>query len=41
MEPKVRAAIEFLEEKDGEVIITLPETLVKALQDKTGTQITR
>ena len=41
MEPKIKAAIEFLEERDGEVIITLPETAVKALQGKTGTRITR
>jgi len=41
MEPKIRAAIEFLQERDGEVIITLPETATKALQDKTGTRITR
>ncbi len=44
MEPKIRAAIEFLEETDEsprEVIITLPETAVKALQGKTGTRITR
>lgn len=41
MEPKIGAAIEFLEERDGEVIITLPETAVKALRGKTGTRITR
>lgn len=41
MEPKIGAAIEFLEEKGGQVIITLPETLTKALQGKTGTLITR
>lgn len=48
MEPKIRAAISFLEERDArfhprerEVIITLPETAVKALQGKTGTRITR
>jgi carbamate kinase len=41
MEPKIRAAIEFLEKRDGEVIITLPETAVKALHGKTGTRITR
>ncbi len=47
MEPKIRAAIRFLEETDGrspsrerEVIITLSETAVKALQGKTGTRIT-
>ena len=41
MAPKIGAAIEFLEERDGEVIITLPETANKALQGKTGTRITR
>lgn len=41
MEPKIKAAIKFLEETDGEVIITLPETAIKALQGKTGTRITR
>jgi len=41
MEPKIEAAINFLEEKDGEVIITLPETATAALQGKTGTRITR
>ncbi len=41
MEPKVGAAIEFLEETDGEVIITLPETASKALRGETGTRITR
>ncbi len=47
MEPKIRAAIQFLEETAGrspsrerEVIITLAETAVKALQGKTGTRIT-
>jgi carbamate kinase len=48
MEPKVRAAIMFLEEanptEDGherEVIVTLPETSLAALQGNTGTRITR
>lgn len=47
MEPKIRAAIMFLEEADSnrgrvrEVIITLPETALAALQGKTGTRITR
>jgi len=43
MEPKIRAAVMFLEETDPsrerEVIITLPETAVKALEGKTGTRI--
>jgi carbamate kinase len=45
MEPKIRAAITFLEEpgqhRKREVIITLPETSLAALQGKTGTRITR
>ena len=45
MEPKIRAAIEFLQEADElaqrEVIITLPETAIAAMQGKTGTRITR
>ena len=45
MEPKVQAAIEFLQEtaslpEEREVIITLPETALMALQGKTGTRIT-
>jgi len=47
MEPKIRAAIMFLEEandhssRQREVIITLPETAMKALAGETGTRITR
>jgi carbamate kinase len=47
MEPKIRAAVMFLEEADSdrqrerEVIITLPGTALAALQGKTGTRITR
>lgn len=48
MEPKIRAAIEFLERanestppREQEVIITLPEVAMKALQGKTGTCITK
>lgn len=45
MEPKIRAAIEFLQalndETPREVIITLPGTAMAALQGKTGTRITR
>lgn len=45
MEPKIRATIEFLQESDGqaqrEVIITLPEMAMAALQGKAGTRITR
>lgn len=47
MEPKIRAAIMFLEEanpdqrREREVIITLPETALAALEGKTGTRITK
>ncbi len=47
MEPKIRAAVMFLEEpnkdqsREREVIITLPEVAAKALEGKTGTRITR
>lgn len=47
MEPKISAAVMFIEEtsrhssRDREVIITLPETAVKALEGKTGTRIVR
>jgi carbamate kinase len=47
MEPKIRAAVMFLEETDKdlsrerEVIITLPEVAARALEGKTGTWITR
>jgi len=45
MEPKIRAAIMFLQETDPsrerEVIITLPETALRALEGKTGTRIIR
>ncbi len=51
IEPKIRAAIKFLQEmaesaqppfphQKREVIITLPETVTEALEDKTGTRIT-
>jgi carbamate kinase len=46
MEPKIQAATMFLEEvnsnqqREREVIITLPETALAALQGKTGTRIT-
>ncbi len=45
MEPKIRAAIQFLQECDQgaqrKVVITLPETAISAMQGKTGTRITR
>ena len=47
MEPKIRAAIMFLEEanhnqrREREVIITLPEIALAALEGKTGTRITK
>jgi carbamate kinase len=46
MEPKIQAATMYLEEansnqqREREVIITLPETALAALQGKTGTRIT-
>src|SRR4030043_1680731 len=47
MEPKIRAAIMFLEaansnqRREREVMITLPEAALAALQGKAGTRITR
>jgi carbamate kinase len=47
MKPKIQAAIMFLEEgkpdqrREREVIITLPETALAALEGKTGTRITK
>ena len=41
MGPKILAAIEFIEETGGEVIITLPETMMIALEGKTGTRIVK
>jgi len=41
MAPKMQAAVSYLEEVDGEVIICLPEDLVAALDQKTGTRIHR
>ena len=45
MEPKIRAAIEFLQGLDNrtprEVIITLPQTATAALKGETGTRITK
>ena len=47
MEPKIRAAIMFLEEanpdqqREREVIITSPETALAALEGKTGTRVTK
>ena len=39
MEPKIRAAVEFLERGGREVLITLPERLAAALKGDTGTRI--
>jgi carbamate kinase len=39
MEPKIRAAVEFLEGGGQEVIVTLPEKLDAALKGETGTRI--
>ena len=41
MGPKVLAAIEFVEETGKEVIITLPERMMEAVQGKTGTRIVK
>ena len=41
VEPKIRVALEYLERKSWKVIITLSETLIKALHWETGTRITR
>jgi carbamate kinase len=41
MGPKILAAIEFIEETGGEVIITMPETMMSALEGKTGTRIVK
>jgi len=41
MKPKIESAIEFLENRDGKVIITSPEKLHLALKNKSGTRIIR
>jgi carbamate kinase len=41
MGPKILAAIEFVEETGKDVIITLPETMMEALKQKTGTWIVK
>ena len=41
MGPKIEAAIKFLENKGKKVIITSPENLMKALNNKSGTIITK
>jgi carbamate kinase len=41
MGPKILAAIEFVEETGKEVIITLPEMMMEAVQGKTGTRIVK
>ena len=41
MGPKILAAVEFVEETGNEVIITLPERMMEAVQGKTGTRITK
>ncbi|MFA4985623.1 MAG: carbamate kinase [Candidatus Brocadiia bacterium] len=40
MEPKIRAAVEFIEGGGEEVIITLPEQVTEAFKGNTGTHIT-
>jgi len=39
MAPKIRACILFLEKGGNEAIITSPDMIEKALEDKTGTKI--
>jgi carbamate kinase len=41
MGPKILAAIEFVEETGKEVIITLPEKMMEAVQGKNGTRIVK
>ena len=41
MGPKIESAIEFMENCEGEVIITSPEKLVDALEGRDGTHIVR
>ena len=41
MGPKIEAAINFLDKKGKKVVITNPENLMKALNDKSGTIITK
>ena len=41
MGPKIIAAIEYIEETGNEVIITLPEKMMDALEGKTGTRIVK
>jgi carbamate kinase len=39
MEPKIRSAIEYLERGGKSVLITMPETITRALAGQTGTWI--
>lgn len=39
MGPKIEAAIEFLEAGGKEVIITIPELIEKAMEERAGTRI--
>jgi carbamate kinase len=41
MEPKIRAAIEYLDRIDGRVVITSPQQMVAAADGQAGTLITR
>lgn len=41
MGPKILASIEFIEETGKEVIITLPEKIMEAIDGKTGTTIVK
>ncbi len=41
MGPKILAAIEFIENTGNEVIVSLPEKMISALEGKTGTRIVK
>jgi len=41
MEPKIRAAIDYLDRVDGQVVITSPQQMVAAANGQAGTLITR
>jgi len=41
MEPKIRAAIDYLDRVDGQVVITSPQQMVDAANGRAGTLITR
>ncbi len=41
MGPKIRAAVDFVEATGNDVIITLPEKILDAIEGRTGTRITK